>query len=119
MKEPAKENNMRTTTTWTKSCGDIALLLSGLMLFLLPATGCRDSAPDDVIVDTARTIWLVVNKATFIRAPLREPPAVSGNPESTISVFVDRIDRFPFDVPKIRRVVGQAVKLLRVSVELI
>ena len=61
----------------------------------------------------------MVNKVTYIRAPLREASAVSGEPERASSVLADRIDRFPLDVPIIRRIVGPPYKLLRFPIELV
>ncbi|MCK5618542.1 MAG: hypothetical protein KAJ17_04040, partial [Candidatus Krumholzibacteria bacterium] len=54
---------MRLTTTWkTFPLGIIAVILSGLVLFMIPVIGCRDSAPDDVIVEEETTDAIVFVK---------------------------------------------------------
>ena len=55
---------MRQATNWnTSSLGDIALKLGGvLMLLALSFGGCRDSAPDDIIIEVETTEALVFVK---------------------------------------------------------
>lgn len=56
---------MRLTTTHSKTfaIGGVALLLGGALV-LLPVAGCRDSAPDDVIIEEETTAALVFVKTT-------------------------------------------------------
>ena len=54
---------MGPTTFWNRLRREnIALLMGGLLLLMLPATGCRDSAPDDVIVQEETTDAIVFVK---------------------------------------------------------
>jgi|GEM_PF-1256455 len=54
---------MRLTTIWKAfPFGVIALILSGLVLLMTPVIGCRDSAPDDVIVEEETTDAIIFVK---------------------------------------------------------
>ena len=50
---------MRSATTSKSKTGTVLLLFSLVALCVLPVTGCRDSAPDDVIVEEETTAAIV------------------------------------------------------------